>query len=127
MSELIHNPDVPVAPEDYSQAFQTENLVFTAGQVPMKNDGTILLDASIEEQTRQCLFNIEQILQQTGLRMDDVIKTTVYLTDLNDFETMNTTYQAHFGQDMPARSVVEVSKILKDVDVKIEAIASKDE
>lgn len=127
MKELVYNPDVPVAPEDYSQAFQTKNLVFVAGQVPMKNDGSVLRNASINQQAKQCLANIEGILHQAELCIDDVIKTTVYMTDISKFEEMNEVYQQSFEGDMPARSVVGVSEIIKDVDIKIEAIAAKEQ
>ncbi|RQG94841.1 RidA family protein [Natrarchaeobius chitinivorans] len=126
MTRVIHNEDVPVAPEDFSQGWEVGDLVVTAGQVPMKNDGSVLIDEPIDVQTRQCLDNLVGILEESGLDADDVVKTTVYLDDIDDFDAMNEVYQEYFTGDMPARSVVEVATVLKGAAVKIEAIAAKE-
>jgi len=123
MQETIHNEDVPVAPADYSQGWVTENLVFTAGQVPMTNKGEVLLDASVGDQTRKCLENVKGILSDADTSMDNVVKTTVFMADLDSFDEMNEVYQEFFTGDMPARSVVEVEQVLKGAAVKIEAVA----
>jgi reactive intermediate/imine deaminase len=126
MRSVIHNEDVPVAPDDFSQGFAVDNLIFTAGQVPMTNKGEVLLDESVGEQTRVCLENMQGILEEAGASMDDVVKTTVYLDDIDDFDEMHGVYQEFFTGDMPARSVVEVATVLKGAAVKIEAIAVRD-
>lgn len=126
MRSVIHNEDVPVAPQDFSQGFAVDNLIFTAGQVPMTNEGEVLLEESVGEQTRVCLENMQGILEEAGATMDDVVKTTVYLDDIDSFDEMHAAYQEFFSGDMPARSVVEVSAVLKGAAVKIEAIAVRD-
>lgn len=125
MAEHLNRDDVPVAPADFSQGWATEDLVFTAGQVPMTATGDILLDEPVADQTRLCLENVEKILESAETGMEDVIKTTVFLDDLDDFEEMNAVYQEFFSPPMPARSVVEVAQVLKGADVKIEAIAER--
>lgn len=124
MRRTIHVDDVPVAPADFSQAMTNGDLLFTAGQVPMTADGTLHVDEPTADQTRLCLENVEKILAAEDLTTDDVMKTTVYLADLEDFDEMNRVYQEFFSPDMPARSVVEVENVLKYAAVKIEAVAT---
>lgn len=126
MQDVINREDVPVAPEDFSQGWIANGFVFTAGQVPMTAKGEVLLDASVADQTRLCLENVQKILEDADVSMDQVVKTTVYLDDLDRFDEMNGVYQEFFSPPMPARSVVEVAEVLKGADVKIEAVAVRE-
>lgn len=119
----ISTDDAPAAVGAYSQATTTDDILVTAGQLPLTADGDLLDEASVGEQTRQCLQNIEAILESEGLSMDDVLKTTVFLDDIDDFDAFNEAYSEFFGSEPPARSAVEVGKVPKGAAVEIEAIA----
>lgn len=106
----------------YSQAIKAGGLLFTSGQIPYTKDGK-LAGESIEEQTKQVLANLEAILDEAGLKFDDVVKTTIFLADINDFSKVNEIYGATFNAHKPARSCVEVSRLPKDVKIEIELIA----
>ncbi|MGM0605557.1 MAG: Rid family detoxifying hydrolase, partial [Halobacteriota archaeon] len=97
MKRTISTDDAPAAVGAYSQATTNGDLLFTAGQLPLTPDGDLLDDASVGEQTRQCLANVEAILAAEGLAMDDVLKVTVYLDDIDDFEAFNEVYADAFG------------------------------
>ena len=102
----------------------TDSLVFTAGQIPLTPDGDLLDDAPIADQTEQALDNLAAILDEAGASMADVLKVTVYLADIDDFEAMNETYATYFDDEPPARSAVEVANLPKGVGVEIEAVAT---
>ena len=125
MKEIISTDDAPAAVGAYSQATATEDLVFTAGQIPLTPDDDLLDGAAIDVQTEQALENLEAVLNEAGVAMTDVLKVTVYLDDIDDFEAMNTTYELFFDDEPPARSAVGVDKLPKGVGVEIEAIATK--
>ena len=115
----------PLAPDPigpYSQAVSYGDLIFTSGQIGLDMDGKIVGD-DVEVQTRIALENLIHILEDNNSSMDFVIKTTVYLTNMDDFPKMNEVYNAFFGASKPARSTVEVSRLPKDVKVEIDAIA----
>jgi len=99
------------------------DLVFTAGQVPETEDGEVLTDAPIEEQTDQCLRNIEAVLESEGLTMEHILKANVYLVDIQNWERFNEAYGEHF-EEPPARTTVGVTGLWGGVDVEIEAIAT---
>lgn len=99
------------------------NLVFTAGQVPETEDGEVLTDAPIEEQTDQCLRNIETVLESEGLSMEHILKINVYIVDIQNWERFNKAYGEHF-EDPPARTTVGVTGLWGGVDIEIEAIAT---
>jgi 2-iminobutanoate/2-iminopropanoate deaminase len=121
-SVITDKAPAPVGP--YSQAIVAGNLVFVAGQIPAHPSHGLLAGRSIKEQTKQCLANISAILEEAGTHMDNVVKTTVFLKDMNDFAEMNEEYATHFGSSVPpARAAVEVARLPKDVKVEIEAIA----
>lgn len=124
MPEVIETDDAPRAIGPYSQAKTDGNLVFTAGQGAITPDGEVLSDASIEEQTRQTLENVEAILAAAGCSMGDVLKVTVYLADMDDYDGVNGAYAEFFDGNPPARSAVEVGEMPVDLDVEIEAVAS---
>jgi len=112
----------PVGP--YQQAVRTGNLVFTAGQIPLDPLTNTLVTGSIEDQTRCVLENLKAILEAAGTSLDRVVKTTVFLRDMNDFQAMNTVYSRYFRTDIaPARSTVQVARLPRDVAVEIEAVA----
>lgn len=119
---VIATPEAPAAAGPYSQAIQAAGFVFVSGQLPIeKASGT--MPASVAEQTRQSLDNIAAILADRGLTMADVVKTTVFLTDMDRFGEMNEVYASAFPGDAPARSAFQVVRLPKDALVEIEAIA----
>jgi 2-iminobutanoate/2-iminopropanoate deaminase len=124
MKRTVSTDDAPAAVGAYSQATATDSLVFTAGQIPLTPDGDLLDDAPIADQTEQALDNLAAILDEAGATMDDVLKVTVYLADIDDFEAMNETYATYFDDEPPARSAVEVAALPKGVGVEIEAVAT---
>jgi len=112
----------PVGP--YQQAIRTGGLVFTAGQIPIDPKTGQVVTGGIEEQTRCVMDNLKAILEAAGTSLDRVVKTTVFLRDMNDFPAMNKVYALYFQTDIaPARSTVQVARLPKDVAVEIEAIA----
>jgi len=124
MKRIIGTNDAPEAVGAYSQATTNGDLVFTAGQIPLTPDGDLLDDEPIAVQTRQSLENVKAILEEEGLTMQDVLKVTVFLGDIDDFDEMNDAYKEYFQDNPPARSAVEVGELPKGADVEIEAIAS---
>lgn len=124
MPRTIETDDAPAAIGPYSQAKTDGRLVFTAGQGAITPDGDVLTDASIEEQTRQTLENVEAILEAAGCTTSDVLKVTVYLRDMSEYDGMNEAYAEFFAGDPPARSAVEIGEMPVDLDVEIEAVAT---
>jgi reactive intermediate/imine deaminase len=125
VKRIIGTEDAPAAVGAYSQATTNGDLVFTAGQIPFTPEGESLADESIATQTEQALSNVEAILAEEGLDMSDVLKTTILLADIDDFDEMNETYGGFFDNEPPARSAVEVGNLPKGVGVEIEAIATQ--
>lgn len=117
----VKTDQAPAAIGPYSQAVQIGELLFTSGQLPLDTDGFIAAD--IESQTRQSLTNIKNILEAAGSGMDKVIKTTVFLYDMNDFAKMNEVYASFFTAPYPARSAIQAARLPKDARIEIEAIA----
>ena len=124
MKRTISTDDAPAAVGAYSQATTDGNVLITAGQLPLTTDGELLDDEPVAEQTRQCLENVAAILESEGLSLDDVLKTTVFLDDIDDFEAFNEAYSEFFESDPPARSAVEAGAVPKGAAVEIEAIAT---
>ncbi|PSP86030.1 reactive intermediate/imine deaminase [Halobacteriales archaeon QS_6_64_34] len=125
MKDIVDTDAAPAAVGAYSQATTTDDLVFTAGQIPLTPEGDMLDSASVADQTEQALQNVEAVLKEAGAGMDDVLKVTVYLDDIDDFDAMNDTYAEFFASDPPARSAVGVDALPKGVAVEIEAVAIK--
>lgn len=125
MKEIISTDEAPAAVGAYSQATTDGDLVFTAGQIPLTPDGDLLDDIPIAEQTERALDNLEAVLAEAGCGMDDVLKVTVFLADIEDFEEMNETYADYFDESPPARSAVQAGALPKGVGVEIEAVAAK--
>ena len=124
MKRTISTDDAPTDVGAYSQATTDGNVLITAGQLPLTTDGELLDDDPVAEQTRQCLENVAAILESEGLSPDDVLKTTVFLDDIDDFEAFNEAYSEFFESDPPARSAVEARAVPKGAAVEIEAIAA---
>ncbi|MFW5939007.1 MAG: Rid family detoxifying hydrolase [Halolamina sp.] len=124
MKETIHTDDAPEAVGAYSQATTNGEIMFTAGQIPLTPDGELLDDADIQTQAEQSLSNLTAIVEEAGASMDDVLKTTVFLADIDDFEAMNETYASYFDDEPPARSAVQAGALPKGVGVEIEAVVS---
>ncbi len=125
MKRVISTPDAPAAVGPYSQATTDGDLVFTAGQIALAPDGTFLEDEPVGVQTRQALENVKAIIEEEGLTMQDVLKVTVFLADIEDYDAMNETYSEYFRDNPPARSAVEVANLPKDAAVEVEAVAAK--
>ena len=126
MKRTISTDDAPAAVGAYSQATATDDVVFTAGQIPLTPDGELLADAPIAEQTEQALDNVAAVLAAADASMADVLKVTVYLDDISNFDEMNETYATYFETEPPARSAVEAAALPKGVGVEIEAVATTD-
>ena len=125
MKKIVNTNQAPAAIGPYAQAVEIDNLVITSGQLPI-DPATGAFPEGIAEQTRQSLTNVKSILAEAGLDMDKVIKTTVFLSDMNNFGAMNEVYATFFGEGgYPARSAVEVARLPKDALVEIEVIAVK--
>ncbi len=118
----IQTDAAPRAIGPYSQAIAMDKLVFTSGQIPLAADGTPVT-GDITAQTEQVMSNLRAVLAAAGAKMEDVVKTTVFLKDWNDFAAMNKVYEQAFGAHKPARSTVEVARLPRDFKVEIEAIA----
>jgi len=115
----------PAAIGPYSQAIEVGNLVYTSGQLPIDPATGAFPEGGIKEQTRQSLLNVKAILEEAGLTMGNVVKTTVFLADMNDFADMNAVYAEFFSEPYPARSAVAVKTLPKGALVEIEAVAGK--
>jgi 2-iminobutanoate/2-iminopropanoate deaminase len=113
----------PIGP--YSQAIQAGNLLFVSGQIALNPETKIMVTATMENETWQVMANIENILLSAGYKWENVVKATIFLTDMKNFETVNTVYGSFFGESFPARETVQVSKLPKDANVEISVIAYK--
>ena len=124
--KTVKTDKAPQAIGPYSQAKIIGNFIFTSGQIPLKIDGTMVVD-NFEEECIQVLDNLKAILEYSGSGMSNIIKLTVYLTDLSNFNILNKVFEQYFDNSLPARSTVEVSALPKDSRVEIEAIGYIDE
>lgn len=125
MKRIISTPDAPEAVGPYSQGTTNGELVFTAGQIALTPDGDLLDDEPIDVQTRQCLENIKNIVETEGLTLQNVLKTTVFLGDITDYDAMNEAYSEYFQDNPPARSAFEVADLPAGAKIEIEAIAAQ--
>ncbi len=124
MIETIATENAPKALGPYSQALKTGGFIFCSGQIPINPATNTVEAASIEAQTRQAIENLSNVLAKAGSSLANVVKTTVFIKDMNDFAALNAVYAEMFGETKPARSCVEVSRLPKDVKVEIECIAT---
>ena len=120
----ISTKKAPAAIGPYSQAIRLGNLIYTSGQIPIDPATGVLVEGGIKEQTRQSLTNVKAILEEAGVSMSQVVKTTVFLADMNDFADMNAVYAEFFTEPYPARSAVAVKSLPKGASVEIEVVAA---
>lgn len=120
---IISTKRAPAAIGPYSQAVRLGNLVFTSGQIPADQDSGEIVPGGIEPQARQALKNLEEVLNAAGASLNNVLKTTLFIKNMDDFTLINEVYAKFFGAEPPARSCVEAARLPKDVLVEIEAIA----
>ena len=123
MKQIIKTSEAPQAIGPYSQAVVAGNLVFTSGQIPLDPATGEFVPGGIAEQTEQVLKNVAAALEAAGTGLGRVVKTTVYLADMNDFATMNEVYGRFFGVEPPARSTVQAARLPRDARVEIDVIA----
>ena len=123
MKKVISTSKAPAAIGPYSQAIQVGNLVYTSGQIPIDPATGAFVEGGIKEQTRRSLLNVKAVLEEAGLTMGDVVKTTVFMADMNDFADMNSVYAEFFSEPYPARSAVAVKTLPKGALVEIEVVA----
>jgi 2-iminobutanoate/2-iminopropanoate deaminase len=123
MKKIISTTKAPSAIGPYSQAMQVGNLIYTSGQIPINPATGSFVEGGIKEQTRQSLLNVKAILEEAGLTMGNVVKTTVFMADMNDFADMNAVYAEFFAEPYPARSAVAVKTLPKGALVEIEVVA----
>lgn len=121
--QSIHTEDAPEAIGPYSQAMKLDRMVYTAGQIALDPETMEIIPGDVAAQTERVMQNLAAILQKAGSSLAAVLKTTVYLADMNDFAAMNEVYGRHMGDHRPARSTVQVTRLPKDVRVEIDAIA----
>jgi 2-iminobutanoate/2-iminopropanoate deaminase len=123
MREVVATHNAPQAIGPYSQAIRANGFIFVSGQIPLNPATQKVVDGGVSEQTEQALTNLEAILKAAGSGLDKVVRTTVYLKDMNEFTAMNDVYERFFPQRPPARSTIEAARLPKDVRVEIDAIA----
>ena len=122
--KVISTKKAPAAIGPYSQAIQVGNLVYTSGQIPIDPATGTFIEGGIKEQTRQSLTNVRAILEEAGLTLANVIKTTVFMADMNDFADMNAIYAEFFSEPYPARSAIAAKSLPKGALVEIEVVAT---
>jgi len=120
--KVIASENAPAAIGAYSQAVKAGNMLFVSGQIPYDKDGNPV-EGGPAEQTRQSLENVKAILEEAGTDLSQVVKATIFASDMENFSEINDVYSQYFGKKAPARAFVEVARLPKDVDVEIEVIA----
>ena len=123
MRQIVKTENAPQAIGPYSQAVRAGGFVFASGQIPLDPQTGSMVAGGIAEQTEQVLSNLSALLKAAGTGLERVVKTTVFLADMNDFAAMNEVYGRYFKKDAPARSTVEAARLPRDARVEIEAIA----
>ena len=121
-NQVIHTENAPAAIGPYSQAVKAGNLLFVSGQVPFVPETMEIVEGDVKAQTAQSLKNLQAILKEAGADFSNVVKTTVFIKDMNEFAQINEVYAEYFGENKPARACVEVARLPKDVKVEIELI-----
>ncbi|WP_432702278.1 RidA family protein [Lysinibacillus sphaericus] len=120
--KVVSTTNAPAAIGPYAQGIIVNGMFYSSGQIPLTATGE-LVEGDIAAQTHQVFANLKAVLEAAGSSLDNVVKTTVFMKDMNDFVAMNEVYASHFGEHKPARSAVEVARLPKDVKVEIEVIA----
>ena len=123
MKEIISTVKAPAAIGPYSQAVKVGNLLFTSGMIPIDPESNTLVEGGIEIQAERAFRNVKALLEASGTSLDKVVKTVVFIKNMDDFAKVNEIYAKYFTSDFPARSCVEVARLPKDVLIEIEAIA----
>ena len=126
MKEIISTENAPGAIGPYSQAVKTGNMVFLSGQIPIDPQTGEFVSNDVAEQTEQVLKNLSAVLEAAGTSLNNVVKTTVFLADMNDFTAMNEVYARYFSENKPARATVQAARLPRDARVEIECIAISD-
>ena len=121
MKTIISTPKAPAAIGPYSQAVLVNGMLFTSGVIPIDPETNTLVQGDVEAQARQAIGNLKNLIEASGSSMEKVVKTTVFIKDMNDFGKINDIYKEFFTSDFPARSCVEVARLPKDVLIEIEA------
>ncbi|MGM0807301.1 MAG: RidA family protein [Bacillota bacterium] len=122
MMKKIHTEEAPAAIGPYSQGIIIDQLFFSSGQIPLTKEG-VMIDGDVKEQTHQVFQNLQAVLKEAGSSLDQVVKATVFISDMNEFADINEVYAEYFSEHKPARSCVEVARLPKDAKVEIEVIA----
>ncbi|MDR3260094.1 MAG: RidA family protein [Fusobacteriaceae bacterium] len=125
MKKIIQTDKAPAALGPYSQAIEVNDTIYVSGQIPFIPETMTLVSDDIKDQTKQSLENVKAILTAGGYSLNDVVKATVFIKDMNDFASINEVYNEYFGNVKPARACVEVAKLPKEVKIEIEVIAVK--
>jgi 2-iminobutanoate/2-iminopropanoate deaminase len=123
MRDIIETKAAPDPIGPYSQAIRTNGLIFISGQIPIQPETGLVVEGGIEAQTHQVMKNLSAILHAAGSGFDKVVKTTIFLSNLDDFSCFNGIYEEYFGEARPARATVQVSRLPREVLLEIEAIA----
>jgi 2-iminobutanoate/2-iminopropanoate deaminase len=123
MKEIISTTKAPAAIGPYSQAVKLGNMIFTSGMLPIVPETGKFAEGDVQAQTRQVLSNLKVLLESAGSSLEKVVKTTVFIKDMNDFPRINDVYADFFASEQPARSCVEVARLPKDAQLEIEVIA----
>lgn len=123
MREHIYTPQAPEPIGPYSQAILAEGVLFCSGQIPIDPQSGELVAGDVGAQTERVLQNLRAVLDAAGKRLDDVVKTTIYLVEMNDFAAVNAVYETHFGTTKPARSTVAVAALPKNARIEIDCVA----
>lgn len=124
--EVVKTDDAPAAIGPYSQAVKAAGMVFISGQIPLDPKTGDVIDGDIKKQTERVMDNLKAVLAASDASLDRVVKTTIYLTNLADFATVNEIYGSYFGNNAPARATVEVNNLPKGVGIEIDAVALAD-
>lgn len=122
--QILYTNEAPAAIGPYSQAVRTGNLLFVSGQIPLDAASGQLVSGTIAEETHQVMKNIQAILTAAGLSFEHIVKTSIFIKDMNNFAAINEVYAGYFSSNFPARETVEVARLPKDVRVEISVIAS---
>ncbi len=123
--QIIHTDKAPAAIGPYSQAIEAGDFIFTSGMIPVIPETGEIAGDSVEEQATQAFTNLKNLIEASGSSLDKVVKTTVFIKNMDDFSKINEVYAGFFTKNLPARSCVEVARLPKDVKLEVEAIAEK--
>lgn len=121
--KVIETPNAPAAIGPYSQAVSVDGWTFLSGQIPLDPKTGAIVSNDVAEQTKRVLDNIRAVMEKAGGTMQNIVKTNIYIIDMNDFAKVNEVYKQYFSGEFPARATVQVSRLPKDVKVEIDAIA----